>query len=178
MKCLAVLALFAIASSVQARQWSVDPSSSLGFAGTYQGEKFSGKFTRFDAKIVLDKADLANAKLEVDIDVTSATTGNADYDGELKGSAFFDYGKFPKARFVSTTVKDSGGALTADGTLTIRDKSRPVQLKLDFKPAGDGATLDVQATLKRLDFDVGTGDWADTSLIAGDVAVTSHLILK
>lgn len=178
MKRFALIALLAAAGSAQAKDWTVDPASTLGFSGTYQGEKFSGKFPRFTAKIALDKADLANAKLDVEIDVTSTTTGNADYDGELKGSAFFDYVKFPKARFVSTSVKDSGGSLVADGTLTIRDKSRPVQLKLDFKPAGDAATLDVQTTLKRLDFDVGTGDWADTSLIAADVAVTSHLVLK
>ncbi len=178
MKRLALIALLALAGSVQAKDWTVDPSSTLGFSGSYQGEKFSGKFPRFSAKVALDMADLASAKLEVEIDVTSVTTGNADYDGELKGSAFFDYAKFPKARFVSTTVKESAGALVADGTLTIRDKSKPVQITLGFKPAGATATLDVQATLKRLDFDVGTGDWADTSLIGGDIAVTAHLALK
>jgi polyisoprenoid-binding protein YceI len=175
---LALIALLALAGSAQAKEWTVDPASSLGFSGTYQGEKFSGKFPRFSAKINLDKADLAAAKLEVDIDVTSAATGNNDYDGELKGADFFNFAKFPKARFVSTAVKESGGALVAEGNLTIRDKTRPVQLKLDFKPAGEGATLDVQATLKRLDFDVGTGEWADTSLISGDIQVTSHLLLK
>lgn len=175
---LAFIALLALAGTAQAKDWTVDPSSTLGFAGNYQGEKFSGKFQKFDAKIALDPANLATAKLEVDVDVTSTTTGNADYDGELKGSAFFDYAKFPKARFVSTAVREEGGKLVADGNLTIRDKTKPVQLKLDFKPAGSGATLDVQAALKRLDFDVGTGEWTDTSLISGDIAVTSHLVLK
>ncbi|MBL8299744.1 MAG: YceI family protein [Rhodanobacteraceae bacterium] len=174
----AMIALLGAASSVHAKQWTVDASSTLGFSGTYQGEKFSGKFARFKAEISLDKAALADARLEVEIDVTSAATGNADYDAELKGSAFFDFAKFPKARFVSTAVRESGAALVADGTLTIRDKSKPIQLKLDFKPTGDTASLDVQATLKRLDFDVGTGDWADTSLIAADVTVSSHLVLK
>lgn len=175
---LALIALLLLAGSAQAKDWTVDPSSTLAFSGSYQGEKFDGKFQRFDARIALDPADLTKAKLEVDIDMTSTTTGNADYDGELKGSAFFDYAKFPKARFVSTAVKESGGALLADGNLTIRDKSRPVKLRLDFKPAGDTATLDVQTTLKRLDFDVGTGDWADTALISGDIAIRSHLVLK
>ncbi|GMV30521.1 MAG: hypothetical protein AMXMBFR59_26460 [Rhodanobacteraceae bacterium] len=178
MKRLALIALLAASCSVHAKDWTVDPSSTLGFSGSYQGEKFSGNFARFTAKITLDEADLANAKLDVEVDVTSAATGNSDYDGELKGSAFFDYARFPKARFVSTAVTRSGSALVADGTLTIRDKSKPVQLALDFKPAGETATLDVKTTLKRLDFDVGTGDWADTSLIAADVIVTSHLVLK
>lgn len=178
MKRLALIALLAASCSVHAKDWTVDPSSTLGFSGSYQGEKFGGNFARFTAKITLDEADLANAKLDVEVDVTSAATGNPDYDGELKGSAFFDYARFPKARFVSSTVTRSGSALVADGTLTIRDKSKPVQLALDFKPAGETATLDVKTTLKRLDFDVGTGDWADTSLIAADVIVTSHLVLK
>lgn len=178
MKRLALIVLLALAGSVQARDWTVDPSSTLGFSGSYQGEQFSGKFSRFSAKITLDKAELASASLTVEIDVTSATTGNADYDSELKGSAFFDYAKFPAARFVSTAVRESDGILVADGTLTIRDRSKPVQITLSFKPAGATAILDVQATLKRLDFDVGTGDWADTSLISGDIAVTSHLLLK
>ena len=175
---LALIALLALAGSVQAKEWTLGQPSTLGFSGSYQGEKFSGKFPGFSARITLDKADLANARLEVEIDVTSVTTDNSDYDAELKGADFFNFAKFPKARFVSTAVKESGGALVADGNLTIRDKTRPVQLKLDFKPAGDSATLDVQATLKRLDFDVGTGEWADTSLISGDIQVTSHLVLK
>lgn len=175
---VALALLLALAGTAQAKDYTVDPSSTLGFVGDYQGEKFTGKFNRFTAKISLDKANLAAAKLDVEIDVTSATTGNADYDGELKGAKFFDFAKFPKAHFTSTAVKESGGALIADGNLTIRDKTKPVQLKLDFKPAGEGATLDVQATLKRLDFDVGTDDYADTSTIGADVQVTSHLVLK
>jgi hypothetical protein len=31
--------------------------------------------------------------------------------------------------------------------------------------------------VKRLDFGVGTGDYADTSVIGGDVKVTAHLRL-
>ena len=60
---LALIALLALAGTAQAKDWTVDPSSTLGFAGNYQGEKFSGKFQKFDAKIALDPANLAAAKL-------------------------------------------------------------------------------------------------------------------
>jgi hypothetical protein len=46
-----------------------------------------------------------------------------------------------------------------------------------FEPQGAGAVLDVAGSLKRLDFGVGGGDYADTSVIAADVKVTAHLQL-
>lgn len=178
-RLIATTLLALAATGAQAKDWTVDPAAStLGFSGMYQGEKFTGAFGKFDAAIKFDPADLTSAKFEVTIDVTSAKTGNGDYDEQIKAPEFFDYAKFPKARFVTGAFREGDNGLVADGTLTIRDKSKPVQLKVTFKPAGDGATLDVETTLKRLDFDVGTGDWADTSVIGNDVPVTAHLVLK
>ncbi|HJU40405.1 MAG TPA: YceI family protein [Tahibacter sp.] len=177
-RLIATLVLALAAVGAQARDWTVDAAgSTLGFSGMYQGEKFTGKFGKFDAAIQFDPADLASSKFDVTIDVTSAKTGNGDYDEQIKAPEFFDYAKFPKARFVTTAFREGDNGLVADGTLTIRDKAKPVQLKVTFKPSGNGATLDVETTLKRLDFDVGTGDWADTSVIGNDVPVTAHLVL-
>lgn len=173
---LALALLVPLAAS--AKDWNVDASkSTLGFSGTYQGEKFSGKFARFDATIAYDEADLANSRFDVSVDVTSVATGNADYDAQLKSAEFFNFGKFPKAHFVTTQLRKDGANVVADGTLTIRDKTKPVSLSVKFAPGGAGATLDVATTLKRLDFDVGTGDWGDTGVIANEVPVTAHLVL-
>jgi polyisoprenoid-binding protein YceI len=46
-----------------------------------------------------------------------------------------------------------------------------------FTPHGDTATLDVTARLQRLDFGIGTGQWADPSMIGNDVTVHGHLQL-
>jgi len=44
-----------------------------------------------------------------------------------------------------------------------------------FAASGDSATLDVDATLNRLDFGLGTSsDWSD---IGKDIAVHGHLVL-
>ncbi len=37
--------------------------------------------------------------------------------------------------------------------------------------------LDVAGTLKRLDFDVGSGEYADTSVIGAEVKIKAHLQL-
>lgn|SRR3569623_794644 len=179
-KSLSRLALLLALSPLAtfAKDWSVDAAhSTLGFSGTYQGEKFNGKFGKFDAAISYDAANLATAKFDVTIDVTSAATGNADYDGQIKTAEFFDYAKFPKAHFVTTAVRKDGDKVLADGKLTLRDKTQPVTLAVKFAESGGGATLDVTTTLKRLDFGVGTGDWSDTGVIANEVPVSGHLAL-
>lgn len=163
-----------------ARAWKVDAAhSSLTFTGTYQGEKFEGRFKRFDAKIDYDPANLAQAKFDVTVDIASVDTANAERDQALPGKDFFDAGQFPKAHFVTTRVrKGANGKVLADGMLTLRGISKPVTLEVRFMLEGNGATLDVQANLKRLDFGIGSGDWADTSMIGNDVTVHGRLILR
>jgi len=74
--------------------------------------------------------------------------------------------------------KATNGQVLADGTLSLRGISRPVTLAVKFAQAGSGATLEVDTTLKRLDFGIGTGDWSDTSMIGNGVTVRGHLALR
>ena len=44
--------------------------------------------------------------------------------------------------------------------------------------AGANPVLAGEAVVKRLEFKVGTGDWADTSLLPDEVKVKTRLLLK
>jgi polyisoprenoid-binding protein YceI len=162
----------------QARDWAVDPAqSTLTFKGTYQSEGFDGKFKKFDAAISFDEADLSKAKFDVKIDVASVDTASSERDDSLKGEDFFDPKKFPQAHFVTQSfAKAADGSVEAKGSLTIRDQTKPVVLKVKFAATGDKATLDVDTVLKRADFGLGASkDWSD---IAADVPVHGHLVLS
>ncbi len=164
--------------AAQARDWQTDTAqSTLTFKGSYQGEAFAGKFKKFDAAIAYDEADLSKAKFDVKVDVASVDTASSERDDSLKGDEFFDPKKFPQAHFVSESfAKGADGGVEAKGTLSIRDQSKPVTLKVKFAATGDKATLDVDTVLKRLDFGLGAGkDWAD---IGADVPVHGHLVLS
>ena len=165
--------------AVFARAWKVDAGrSSLAFSGTYQGETFDGRFKHFDAKVNYDPADLAQAKFDVTVDIASVDTANTERDQALPGKDFFDIARFPRAHFVTTRFRQvANGAVLADGTLSLRGVAKPVTLSVKFARVGSGAILDVDTTLKRLDFGVGGGDWADISMIGNDVAVHGHLVL-
>jgi len=178
MKRLVLLLALVLPGMATAADYTVQPASStLGFSNTFQGESFNGHFGQWTAAISYDPANLASSKFDVEVTLASVKTGDDDRDSALPGADFFDVAKFPKAHFVTTGFRRSGGKVIADGTLTLRGVSKPVSLEVTFKPQGSGATLDVAGTVKRLDFGVGTGDYADTSVIGGDVKVTAHLQL-
>ena len=170
-----LLLLASVAAS--AADYSVQPGSTLGFSGIFQGATFNGEFKHFDATITCDPADLAASKFDVSVDVGSVATGDSDRDNALPGEEFFDTSKFPKARFVSTAFRSAGGKVSADGNLTIKGVTKPVSLDVAFTPNGNNATLVVSTKLDRRDFNVGSGDYADTSTIGAGVNVKANLKL-
>jgi polyisoprenoid-binding protein YceI len=174
---LILLPLLLAAIPAAARDWQVDADkSSLTFKGTYEDGPFAGKFARFDAVIAYDEADLTKDRFDVKVNVASVETESSERDETLKTPDFFDSARFPAARFITQSFgKGSDGGLEAKGTLTIRDVTKPVTLKVKWTGTGNTATLDVDTTLNRLDFGLGVGgDWAD---IGKDVPVHGHLLL-
>ena len=171
--------IFALAAPclADAADYSVQPGSTLGFASNFQGSSFDGRFNTWTASISYDAAKLASSKFDVTVDLSTAKTGDNDRDSALPGPDFFNVAKYPQAHFVTTAFHQQGGQVVADGTLTLRGVTKPVSLTVTFKPQGSGATLDVTGTVKRLDFGVGGGQYADTSVIGPDVKVTAHLVL-
>lgn len=154
------------------------PGSSLAFAGTYQGEIFSGTFPGFRTTLSFDPADLASGKLAVTIPLATATTQNADYDGEMRGSAFFDASRFANATYTASGFRDLGnGRYAADGTLDLRGVRKPVTLTFTWTP-GARPLLSGRATVSRLEFGVGGGEWADTATIPDEIAVSTRVHLQ
>ena len=175
-----VLMLLLACAPALARTWNLDAAhSNLAFTNSYQGVEYTGQFRRFNAVIDYDPNDLAHAKFDVTIDITSLDTQNSERDHTALGADFFDTARFPKAHFVTTAFhKAVDGKIIADGLLMLRGASKPVALTVSFKPNGNAATLDVTAQLKRLDFGIGTGQWADPSMIGDGVTVHGHLSLQ
>mgnify|MGYP001556047803 CR=1 FL=1 len=179
MKRLAILLLaFVLPGMAAATDYKVQTAASqLGFSAVFQGESFDGHFGQWTAAISYDPANLAASKFDVEVTLASAKTGDSDRDSALPGKDFFDTTKFPTAHFATTGFRRQGEQVIADGNLTLRGVTKPVSLAVTFKPQGSGATLDVSGTVRRLDFGVGGGEYADTSVIGADVKIDAHLQL-
>ncbi|HKY80029.1 MAG TPA: YceI family protein [Sphingobium sp.] len=170
-----------IAQQVPAPPGSKDPAKVTG--GTYQIDPghtqivfaydhmgFSnnlGIISESTGTLTLDPKNVAAAKLSVDVPIANIRTGVAKLDERLLKSDFFDAAKFPKATFVSTSVKPDG-ATSADitGNLTIKGIIKPVTLDAEFYGAGKAPAMAggkenvgfvATGTVKRSDFGLGYG---------------------
>lgn len=174
---IATSLLLLATSGANAAAWHADgKSSTLTFSAVSQGAGFTGKFNTFDAKIDFDPSTPAAGKFFVTIGLASADTVNTERDQTLHGKDFFDVAHYPTATYTATRFRNlGGGRYAADGTLNLRGVSKPVTLTFTWTP-GSAPTLAGDAALNRLDFHVGGGDWADTSVIGNAVKV--HTTLK
>lgn len=171
------LPLLLLAGPAQAADWQMQSGSSLGFRASYQGETFEGRFGQFAPQIRFDPARLGESRFDVRIRLASVDTRNSERDDLLKGGEFFDSRKMPEARYVAAKFRSLGGnRYAANGSLSLRGVSQPVTLVFTWTP-GARPVLVGEATLQRLQFGVGSGDWADTGLIPDQVTVTTRLVL-
>ena len=173
----ALVAAFA-ATPALAADYVQAQGSSLAFATKYESEVFTGQFGGFDTRLTFDPANLAASRLEVTIDLAGTRTGNPDRDSTLATADFFNVSRFAQARYTATTFRALGGnQYTADGTLELRGVKKPVTLAFTWTP-GARPVLSGKATVKRLDFGVGSGDWTDTALIPNEVAISTRVVFQ
>ena len=174
--CL-IAALLSCAPALAA-DYQVEKGSTLSFTGTFQGESFEGYFGRFEAQIRYDSTNIESSLFDVTVDLASVSTGDADRDATLPDKEFFNVGEFPNAHFVTRQFRRSGDQVIAEGNLTIKGISKPVDLVVAFESRDAGGTMDISTRLNRLDFDIGSGEYADTSTIGNEVTIKAHLELS
>ncbi len=152
--------------------------SRLDFTGVQAGAEFKGVFPKFTATVDLSPQALGAARIDVQIDLKSVDTQDKERDDTLRGSDLFDVAHYGSAHYVTRSIQKTATGYAATGTLTLRGVTRDVPIQFTFTPAGTGATLKGAATLNRLDFGVGQGDWKNTDWVGNAVRVNFTLVLK
>lgn len=152
--------------------------SRLEFAGMQAGAEFKGVFHAFTAAVDFSPDALAASHLEVQIDMNSVDSKDNDRDKTIRGPDIFDVAHEPSAHYVTKSISKTAAGYTALGALTLRGVTKDVPVNFQFIPGAAGAKLEGGATLKRLDFGVGRGDWKSTEWIGDTVKITFSLVLK
>lgn len=153
--------------------------SEMLFVSKQMGVPVEGRFRKFDAQIAFDPKKPEAGKVAFTIDMGSATFGSPEVDVELPKATWFNVPKFPQATFQSSAIKAVGaGRFEVAGKLTIKGSSRDVVVPVALTQAGGSTTATGAFAIKRLEFKIGEGDWADTSMVANDVQVKFKLNLS
>src|ERR1700687_3760572 len=114
-------------------RWAVDANhSSIGFTIRHLGvSKVRGRFTRFDAEVVIGDT-LDTTSVTATVDVASIDTANADRDAHVLSPDIIDVAKRPAMVFRSTRIAGAGSEYQVDGELTIGDVTHPLVLAVEL----------------------------------------------
>lgn len=183
MHCKTTLFTLAIALASAAAipafaQTVVPAQSEIAFVSKQMGVPVEGKFKKWTAQIAFDPKQPAAGKVGFTIDTGSASFGAAETDAEVPKAVWFNVARFPTASFQSTAIKAAGaGKYEVAGKLTIKGSTQDVVVPVSLAATGGSTTATGAFTIKRLDFKIGEGEWADTSMVANDVQVKFKLVL-
>jgi polyisoprenoid-binding protein YceI len=157
---LAALAQGAVAMAAP-DTYRVDPElSSTEFAVSHLGLSTQrGHFGRMEGTIVIDPEGHTGA-IDFVVDATTVDTGWGARDAWLRGEDMFDVARYPVMRFRSTQlVFNQDRLIGIAGLLTLRDVTRPVNLKIERMQCGsdsdggrEGCGAGAVSTIKRSDF--------------------------
>lgn len=170
------LALTPLAGAAEFNAVQADKSS-LGFVYKQMGVPVEGRFRKFAARISFDPAKPTAARAALDVDLAGIDAGSAEANDEVAGKAWFDAKNHPQARFVSSAVKALGGnRYEVAGTMTIKGRSREISAPFTLTPQGNNALLEGSFVLKRADFAIGEGMWADFGTVANEIQITFRFL--
>ena len=173
------LGILLLAAGQAGAQGVLIDKSEIRFISRQMGVNVEGRFRRWKANIVFNPGDLDHSKADMDIELGSIDLASDESETEVKRPLWFDTAKFPVARFASTSIRDLGGdKYEITGRLTLKGVTRdaivPIALKKD---ATSNSVAEANFTLKRLDFKIGEGPWADPDAVANEVVVLVRMVL-
>ena len=108
------------------------------------------------------------------------TTFDETRDGHVQAPDFFDTERYPELRFESTAVATDGDELVVEGDLTIKDVTKPIELKGRFVGAGvdpygnDRIGIELAGTVDRTDFGL---NW-NAPLPGGNFLLPNEVVLR
>jgi len=161
-----------------ARYTQAATGNSLGFAFMQADALNEGTFRQFSTELTYDEKNLAASTLKVTVQVGSLDTGDQERDDTLKTPELLDTAKYPTAQYLASSLaKGAGGKLEAVGKLTLRGVTRELRLPLTLKPTAAGLELTGETTIRRLDYEVGQGDWKSTEWVGNDIKLKYQVAL-
>ena len=153
-------------TSEKIMDWKIDPAHST-FEFTVRHMRVStikGAISGVSGEVHFDPDDLASARVNVEMDMSTVDTHNGGRDEHLRSENFFDVENHPTATFASTGVDPKpDGSFSVVGDLTLRGVTKEVAFDTVF----EGVQLTpndtyrgaftARATIKRSDFGFGLG---------------------
>jgi polyisoprenoid-binding protein YceI len=173
-KILMIFLLAPMVSTAAVPAWTIVPGeSSIKFTAIQNNAPVSGEFKKFTGKINVDPEQLSASNVKIIVDVSSVSDPYNQLSDTLKSEDWFNVKSYPQAVFKSTKFSKTGDkTYKANGTLTLRNKTLPIDLTFTQEEYTlNKGRVKGSTTIKRSAFGVGQGEWSDTKTIKDDVRI-------
>ena len=141
---------------VQSVAFLTPANSRISFVGIHVGDDPKprlGGFKQFQGYAVVDPGNSTVNSVVIDINVDSVWTQFEKLTGQLKNADFFDAGKFPAARFVSTGIKKAENEqCEITGNLTLHGQTKSISFPAQYRFENGGLLLAAKFKLDRSQF--------------------------
>lgn len=167
-----MVALFSHSAVAQDQRQVDYDQSSLAFVLQSGSNSVTGLFPDWQAEVLLFAGASGVATIAVDVDTTTATTGNPLLDSILHTADWLNSGQHATARFISEDiVEDAKGGFRVSGQLSIKDMAHQITLSISpyvlgradsTAPVPEVAFV-VEGALDRFTYDIGSDFDATTA---------------
>ncbi|QGZ40023.1 polyisoprenoid-binding protein YceI [Pseudoduganella flava] len=178
MKKILFASLLGVAIAAGAAVVKTDPAkTSVSAVFKQMNVPVESKFKKYAIALDYDAAKPDASKATVEVETASLDMGDPEYNKEITKKEWFNSAQFPKATFVSSSIKSAGaGKLNVTGKLTIKGKVTDVTFPVTIKTEGGKQVFDGAVPIKRLTYNIGEGEWKDTSMVADEVTIKFHVV--
>jgi len=169
-------------------KWLIDTThSTLGFKVKHlMITNVSGSFKQFNAEVETDGTDFSTAAIQLKAEISSIDTNDAQRDGHLRSSDFFEAEKFPEMIFKSSKVeKGDEENYLLFGNLTMKGVTKPVKLNVEFGGVtkdpwgGERAGFVITGKINRTDWGINFNTVLETGnlMLGEEVKINSEIQL-
>jgi polyisoprenoid-binding protein YceI len=160
-----------------AQCYTVDSArGSVSYEVKQAGSPFRGKFHRFGGEICL--ADGHASRVEVWLDPASVDSGIPEIDAALRDKEFFAVDQYPRVAYTGRSVQARANGQLAHGILQLKGKRGDLDVLFQLQPSAGGLKVSGTLDLNRLAYGIGTGEWANTDWLGGEVRVEFQATLS
>ena len=142
-------------------------------------ENVMGKFNTIDGFVEIDTLDQKNNKAILSVSINSLEMNYKKYKNLILSDIFFNSDKYPIG--VIDTKKFSYNneeKLNLDIELTIKGTTRVVNTELlVIKLTNDLVQIKSELKFSRNDFNIGTGNWKNTTILKDKIKINSNIFL-
>ena len=178
---LLILCLGLSSKSIANEKWILDKNiSSISFeVPVLFATNVIGKFENIDGFVELDLKDKKNNKAILSVDIGSLKVNYKKYMDLILGPVFFDSTKYPFG--VLDTKKfayNNEEKLNLDIELSIKGVTKIIDTELTIiNLTSDLVQIKGLLEISRKDFNIGTGNWKNATILKDNIIIKSNLFL-